>query len=43
MIKDLAAKENIQNPAMLLVGEVVQLREKIKWYEKVLKAKTVLG
>ena len=41
MIKDLAAKENIQNPAMLLVGEVVQLREKIKWYEKVLEAKIV--
>ena len=40
-ITDLVAAENIQNPAMILVGEVVQLREKIKWYEKVLEAKIV--
>ena len=40
-INDLVEKENIQNPAMVLVGEVVQLREKIKWYEKVLEAKIV--
>ena len=40
-IIDLAAQESIENPAMILVGEVVQLREKIKWYEKVLEAETV--
>ena len=40
-INDLAEQENIQNPAMVLVGEVVQIREKIKWYEKVLEAGTV--
>jgi uroporphyrin-III C-methyltransferase len=40
-INDLVVKENIQNPAMVLVGEVVQLREKIKWYEKVLEEKHV--
>ncbi len=33
-IINLAAQESIENPAMILVGEVVQLREKIKWYEK---------
>ncbi len=41
-ITDLAEKENIQNPAMLLVGEVVQLREKIKWYEKMLESEKVM-
>ena len=40
-INDLAEQENIQNPSMVLVGEVVQIREKIKWYEKVLEAGTV--
>ena len=33
-IIDLAATRKIENPAMMLVGEVVQLREKIKWYEE---------
>ncbi len=42
-INELAKQENIQNPAMILVGEVVQLREKIKWYEKVLESETVIG
>ncbi|KKB36766.1 uroporphyrinogen-III C-methyltransferase [Bacillus thermotolerans] len=41
-IAHLALAENIQNPALVLVGEVVKLREKIKWYEKVLEAETVL-
>lgn len=40
-IHDLVTEGNIQNPAMILVGEVVGLREKIKWYEKVLEAETV--
>ncbi|MGG3450266.1 uroporphyrinogen-III C-methyltransferase [Domibacillus aminovorans] len=40
-IHELVIEENIQNPAMVLVGKVVQLREKIKWYEKVLEAETI--
>ncbi|AZV45505.1 uroporphyrinogen-III C-methyltransferase [Peribacillus asahii] len=40
-IRDLVIQENIQNPAMVLVGEVVQLRDKIKWYEKILETETV--
>lgn len=42
-IIDLAAQERIENPAMILVGEVVQLRDKIKWYEKMLEAEGVLN
>ena len=40
-IIDLAAQESIENPAMILVGEVVQLRDKIKWYEEMLEAESV--
>lgn len=40
-IHDVAEQENIQNPAMLLVGEVVQLREKIQWYEKIIESEKV--
>lgn len=42
-IIDLAAQERIENPAMILVGEVVRLRDKIKWYEKMLEAEGVLN
>ncbi|WP_445488572.1 uroporphyrinogen-III C-methyltransferase [Niallia sp. 03133] len=33
-IVDLAQKENITNPAITLVGEVVAARERISWFEK---------
>lgn len=33
-IYDLVTQEKFHNPSMVLVGEVVQLREKIKWFEK---------
>lgn len=36
-IHDIAEQNQIENPAMLLVGDVVQLREKIKWYEKMVE------
>lgn len=42
-IIDLAAQESIENPAMILVGEVVQLRDKIKWFEKMLEVEGVLN
>lgn len=42
-IQQLAKEENIENPAMLLVGEVVQLREKTKWYEELLDAETFMS
>lgn len=40
-IEQLVLEENIQNPAMIVVGEVVGLREKIKWYESILKEEMV--
>lgn len=33
-IHDLVVSEEYINPSMVLVGEVVQMRDKIKWYEK---------
>ena len=33
-IVDIAKIEQIQNPSMILVGEVVKMREKIAWFEK---------
>ncbi|MFJ7738140.1 uroporphyrinogen-III C-methyltransferase [Lysinibacillus sp. NPDC097287] len=33
-IVDVAQRENIKNPSMILVGEVVALREKIQWFEQ---------
>lgn len=42
-IMDLSAQERIENPAMILVGEVVQLRDKIKWYEKMLESEGVMN
>ncbi|WP_078414142.1 uroporphyrinogen-III C-methyltransferase [Priestia abyssalis] len=34
-IVDIVRKENIENPSMIIVGEVVKLREKLRWFEKV--------
>jgi uroporphyrin-III C-methyltransferase len=33
-IVDVAKKERIQNPSMIVIGEVVRFREKIHWFEK---------
>ncbi|MDN4493735.1 uroporphyrinogen-III C-methyltransferase [Ureibacillus aquaedulcis] len=33
-IVDIARNEKIENPSMILVGEVVKMREKIAWFEK---------
>jgi uroporphyrin-III C-methyltransferase len=33
-IVEIAEKEKIQNPAMIIVGEVVKMREKIAWFEQ---------
>ncbi|MEG0258744.1 MAG: SAM-dependent methyltransferase, partial [Lysinibacillus sp.] len=33
-IVDIVQRENIQNPSMIVVGEVVALREKIQWFEQ---------
>ncbi len=35
-IYDLVLKEKITNPSMIIVGEVVTLREKLSWYEEIL-------
>lgn len=42
-IHDLIVHENIKNPALVLVGEVVQVREKIKWYEQILEDQKVMN
>ncbi|MFC9598211.1 uroporphyrinogen-III C-methyltransferase [Peribacillus butanolivorans] len=39
-ISMLAVDAEIQNPAIFLVGEVVQLREKIQWFEKVIESES---
>ncbi len=36
-IHELAEKEGINHPAIFLVGEVIQVREKTKWFEKLLE------
>ena len=33
-IVDVAKKEQIQNPSMIVIGEVVRFREKIHWFER---------
>lgn len=35
-IVEVAQQESIQNPSMIIVGEVVALREKIQWFEQVI-------
>ena len=41
-IVEVAQKEKVKNPSIILVGEVVKLREKIAWYEEKLEAEKVL-
>nr|WP_106780531.1 uroporphyrinogen-III C-methyltransferase [Lysinibacillus timonensis] len=33
-IVEIARKEDIQNPSMIIVGEVVKMRDKISWFEQ---------
>jgi len=35
-IAGIAAKENIQNPSMIMIGDVVRLRANIQWFERLL-------
>jgi uroporphyrin-III C-methyltransferase len=34
-IVEIVQKEKVENPSMIIVGEVVKLREKLRWFEKV--------
>jgi uroporphyrin-III C-methyltransferase len=34
-ISEIVIKEKIENPCMIIVGEVVKMREKIKWFEQI--------
>ncbi|MCK1983363.1 MULTISPECIES: uroporphyrinogen-III C-methyltransferase [Peribacillus] len=36
-----AITEEIQNPSIFLVGDVVQLREKIQWFERVIESESI--
>ena len=36
-ISEIVEQEGLHNPSMVLVGEVVQMRDKIKWYEALLE------
>lgn len=36
-IVELASEQQIENPAMIIIGEVVTMREQIKWFEQTLK------
>lgn len=41
-IVQIAKENNVKNPSMIIVGEVVALREKIKWFEQKLDAERLL-
>lgn len=41
-IVEVVQKEKVKNPSIILVGEVVKLREKIAWFEEKLEAEKVL-
>ncbi|RUL56538.1 MULTISPECIES: uroporphyrinogen-III C-methyltransferase [Lysinibacillus] len=41
-IVHIAAKEEIKNPSMIIVGEVVNLREKIAWFEQTQKIESLV-
>ncbi|MFB9987742.1 uroporphyrinogen-III C-methyltransferase [Bacillus benzoevorans] len=41
-MSEIMQKERIQNPAMIIIGEVVRLREKIKWFENYAAAGQVM-
>jgi uroporphyrin-III C-methyltransferase len=39
-IYDRVNEQNISNPSMIIVGEVVKLRDKLSWYEELLMKDT---
>ncbi|MCM3718809.1 uroporphyrinogen-III C-methyltransferase [Fictibacillus phosphorivorans] len=41
-IVEIAEKNQIQNPGIIIIGEVVRLREKIQWFEQVNRQQTAL-
>ncbi len=42
-IAGIAAKENIQNPSMIIIGDVVRLRANIQWFEPLLASSAAAG
>jgi uroporphyrin-III C-methyltransferase len=36
-ILEVVREQNIKNPSMIIIGEVVRYREKIKWFEEKLQ------
>lgn len=40
-IANIVEREHFENPSMVLVGEVVKLRDKIQWYEKMLEGEAL--
>lgn len=42
-IEDVVKQNNIKNPSMIIVGEVVRLREKIQWFEQKVAEQTILA
>lgn len=40
-IEDVVKENDIQNPSMIIVGEVVKVRDKIQWFEKEFESKTL--
>jgi uroporphyrin-III C-methyltransferase len=41
-IVEIAKASDIQNPSMIIVGEVVKLREKIQWFEQKMMSETLM-
>jgi uroporphyrin-III C-methyltransferase len=42
-IIDIVKEEKIENPSMIIVGEVVRFREKIQWFEEAFEKKSVMS
>lgn len=42
-IVDVVKEEKIENPSMIIIGEVVRYREKIKWFEETLQSKVFIS
>ena len=40
-IVEIVRKSNIKNPSMIIVGEVVRLREKISWFEQMKQSEAI--